>query len=68
MRMSRIRIEVDENDYHYAGHGTKTTMPMWVCGELGSRHDAGARSEGEVDRHTAPRQGTCSPTNPIGSD
>ena len=32
MRMSLITIEVDENDYHYAGHGTMTTMPMWLLG------------------------------------
>ena len=34
--MRLIRIEVDENDYHYAGHGTMPTMPMWLLGRQAS--------------------------------
>ena len=44
--MRLINIEADENDYHYAGRGTMTTMPMWVFGELASGQRACEGGEG----------------------
>ena len=55
MRMSLISNVVDENDYHYAGRGTMTTLPMWLLGRRTNDHvasvairQAGRAGEGDM--------------------